>query len=75
MARIAGVDIPREKRVVIALTYIYGIGKTASGQIVEAAQVDPSTRVKDLDEAQVARCATISIIIWWSKVISGVKST
>ncbi len=55
MARIAGVDIPREKRVVIALTYIYGIGKTASEQVVEAAQVDPSTRVKDLDEAQVAR--------------------
>jgi len=55
MARIAGVDIPREKRVVIALTYIYGIGKTASGQVVEAAQIDPSTRVKDLDEAQVAR--------------------
>jgi len=55
MARIAGVDIPREKRVVIALTYIYGIGKTASEQIVEATQIDPSTRVKDLDEAQVAR--------------------
>jgi len=55
MARIAGVDIPREKRVVIALTYIYGIGKAASEQIVEAAQVDPSTRVKDLDEVQVTR--------------------
>jgi len=55
MARIAGVDIPREKRVVIALTYIYGIGKTASEQIVETTQIDPSTRVKDLDEAQVAR--------------------
>jgi len=55
MARIAGVDIPREKRVVIALTYIYGIGNAVSEQIVESAQVDPSTRVKDLDEAQVAR--------------------
>ena len=73
MARIAGVDIPREKRVVIALTYIYGIGKAASEQIVAGAQIDPSTRVKDLDEAQVTRYATISIIIWSSRVISGVK--
>jgi small subunit ribosomal protein S13 len=55
MARIAGVDIPREKRVVIALTYIYGIGKVTSEQILEATQVDLSARVKDLDETQVAR--------------------
>ena len=55
MARIAGVDIPREKRVVIALTYIYGIGKTTSEQILDAAQIDQSVRVKDLDETQVTR--------------------
>ena len=55
MARIAGVDIPREKRVVIALTYIYGIGKTTSEQILDATQIDQSARVKDLDEAQVTR--------------------
>ena len=55
MARIAGVDIPREKRVVIALTYIYGIGNSTSEKILAATQIDPSIRVKDLDEAQVTR--------------------
>ncbi|MFN8495425.1 MAG: 30S ribosomal protein S13 [Caldilineaceae bacterium] len=55
MARIAGVDIPREKRVVIALTYIYGIGKTTSEQILDATHIEHSARVKDLDEAQVTR--------------------
>lgn len=55
MARIAGVDIPREKRVVISLTYIYGIGRHTSDDILKATEIDPSTRVKDLDEAQVAR--------------------
>lgn len=49
MARIAGVDIPRDKRVVISLTYIYGIGRTTSEQILEAVGVDPSKRVRDLD--------------------------
>ncbi len=49
MARIAGVDIPRDKRVVISLTYIYGIGRTTSGQILEAVGIDPSKRVRDLD--------------------------
>jgi small subunit ribosomal protein S13 len=55
MARIAGVDIPREKRVVISLTYLYGIGRTTSEQILTATNINPSIRVKDLDEAQVAR--------------------
>ena len=55
MARIEGVDIPRNKRVVISLTYIYGIGKTTSEKILEAAQIDPSTRVRDLSEAEVQR--------------------
>jgi small subunit ribosomal protein S13 len=55
MARIAGVDIPRDKRVVISLTYIYGIGNSTSEKILEATQIDPNIRVKDLDEAQVTR--------------------
>ncbi|MFV0315965.1 MAG: 30S ribosomal protein S13 [Microthrixaceae bacterium] len=54
MARISGVDIPREKRVVISLTYIYGIGNTTAAQICEATKIDPSTRVKDLTDAEVA---------------------
>ena len=50
MARLAGVDLPRDKRVEVALTYIYGIGKTRSTQMLTAAGVNPNTRVKDLDE-------------------------
>ena len=52
MARIAGVDVPRNKRVEISLTYIYGIGKTSSQTILEKAGVDPNTRVQDLSEAE-----------------------
>ena len=48
MARISGVDIPREKRVLIALTYIHGIGRTSAASICEATGVNPSTRVRDL---------------------------
>ena len=55
MARIAGVDIPREKRVEIALTYIYGIGLTTSKRILALAGVSPDTRVKDLNDAQVGK--------------------
>lgn len=55
MARIAGVDIPRDKRVEIALTYIYGIGRTTSAAILEATQIDSSLRVRDLDESQLTR--------------------
>jgi len=55
MARISGVDIPRDKRVVISLTYIYGIGKTTSQKILAATGIDESRRVKDLDEAEVTR--------------------
>ena len=55
MARIAGVDIPRDKRVVISLTYIYGIGRTTAEKIVASVNLDPSRRVKDLDEAEVTR--------------------
>jgi small subunit ribosomal protein S13 len=55
MARIAGVDIPRDKRTVISLTYIFGIGKTTSEKIMESTNIDPSKRVKDLDEAELTR--------------------
>ena len=53
MARIAGVDIPREKRLVISLTYIYGIGNTAAQQVCDATQIDASTRVRDLTDSEV----------------------
>ncbi|MBO0778436.1 MAG: 30S ribosomal protein S13 [Ktedonobacteraceae bacterium] len=55
MARIAGVDIPREKRVEISLCYIYGIGLTTSRKILERTRVNPDTRVKDLTEEEVNR--------------------
>ena len=55
MARISGVDLPREKRVEIGLTYIYGIGRTSSNRILAKANVDPSTRVKDLTDEEVGR--------------------
>ena len=59
MARIAGVDLPREKRVEIGLTYIYGIGRVSSNKILEAANVDPSTRVKDLTDDEVNRIIAV----------------
>jgi small subunit ribosomal protein S13 len=55
MARIAGVDLPRDKRVEIALTYIYGIGLKSSQDILKQSEVSPDTRVKDLAEDEVAR--------------------
>jgi small subunit ribosomal protein S13 len=55
MARIAGVDLPRDKQVEIGLTYIYGIGRPSSKKILEQAAVDPSTRVRELTETEVAR--------------------
>jgi len=55
MARIAGVDIPRDKRIEIALTYIYGIGLTTSRRILQLAGISPDVRVKDLNDAQVAK--------------------
>jgi small subunit ribosomal protein S13 len=59
MARIAGVDIPRNKRVEISLTYIYGIGRTSSHKILEQAEVNPDTRVRDLSETEVTRLRQI----------------
>jgi len=55
MARIAGVDLPREKRVEIGLTYIYGIGRKLSNDILKAANINPDTRVKDLTDDEIAR--------------------
>jgi small subunit ribosomal protein S13 len=59
MARIAGVDLPRQKRVEIALTYIYGIGVSRSNKILGKAGIDPSVRVKDLSEEEASRIAKI----------------
>jgi small subunit ribosomal protein S13 len=59
MARIAGVDLPRQKRVETALTYIYGIGNTRSNKILTRAGIEPSVRVKDLSEEEVSRIAKI----------------
>ena len=55
MARIAGVDLPRDKQVEISLTYIYGIGRSSSQQILAIANIEPNTRVRDLAETEVAR--------------------
>ena len=55
MARIAGVDLPRDKRIEIALTYIYGIGVNVADDIIEATGVNPETRVKDLSESEISK--------------------
>ena len=68
MARIAGVDLPRETRVEIGLTYIYGIGRVSSNRILEAANVDPNTRVKDLTDDEVKR---ISAVIDETQTVEG----
>ena len=59
MARIAGVDIPREKRVIVSLTYIHGIGPATAAKVVTAANVSPDSRVKDLTEDEVTRLRDI----------------
>ncbi|MGH9188788.1 MAG: 30S ribosomal protein S13 [Acidimicrobiales bacterium] len=58
MARIAGIDIPREKRLEISLTYILGIGRSTANQVCQATGMDPSTRVRDLTDEEVARLRT-----------------
>ena len=68
MARIAGVDLPRDKRVEIGLTYIYGIGRTSSNRILAEAKVDPNTRVRDLTDDEVKR---ISAVIDESQTVEG----
>jgi small subunit ribosomal protein S13 len=59
MARISGVDLPRDKRVEIGLTYIYGIGRTSSGKILAAAKVNPDTRVRELTDEEVKRISDV----------------
>ena len=59
MGRISGIDIPRDKRAVIALTYVYGIGKPSSIKILEEAKVDENSRVKDLTEDEISRIRAI----------------
>ena len=59
MPRIVGVDLPREKRVEIGLTYIYGIGRTTAKQILETAGVSPDTRVKDLTESETSKISAV----------------
>jgi small subunit ribosomal protein S13 len=59
VARIAGVDIPREKRVVVSLTYIHGIGPTSAAKVISAANVSPETRVRDLTDEEVNRLREI----------------
>jgi small subunit ribosomal protein S13 len=59
VARIAGVDIPREKRIEIALTYIFGIGKTQSSSIISAAGIDPNKRTNTLSDEEIARIRDI----------------
>lgn len=59
MARISGVDLPRNKRVEIGLTYIYGVGRSRSNEILEKTEIDPDTRVKDLSEDEISRLRSV----------------
>jgi len=55
MARIAGTDLPRDKRIEVGLTYIYGVGRTTSSQIITSLEIDPNTKVRDLTDAEVVQ--------------------
>ena len=68
MARIAGIDLPKNKRVQIGLTYIYGIGRTSANRILKEANVDPNTRVRDITDEEVKR---ISAVINETQVVEG----
>ena len=68
MARIAGVDLPREKRIEIGLTYIYGIGRTSAARILKEANVNPDTRVRDITDEEVKR---ISAVIDETQTVEG----
>ena len=68
MARISGVDLPREKRVEIGLTYIYGIGRVTSNRILAQADVNPDTRVRDLTDEEVAR---INAVVSETQTVEG----
>ena len=68
MARIAGIDLPREKRIEIGLTYIYGIGRPSADKILEQANVNPDTRVRDLTDEEVAR---INAVVSETQTVEG----
>jgi small subunit ribosomal protein S13 len=68
MARIAGVDLPREKRIEIGLTYIYGIGRSSATKIVQQAGVNPDTRVRDLTDEEVKK---LSVVIEETMMVEG----
>ena len=68
MARISGVDLPREKRVEIGLTYVYGIGRVSANRILKDANVDPDTRVRDLTDEEVAR---INAVVSETQTVEG----
>ena len=68
MARICGVDVPREKRVEIGLTYVYGIGRVSANRILKDANVDPDTRVRDLTDEEVAR---INAVVSETQTVEG----
>ena len=68
MARISGVDLPREKRVEIGLTYVYGIGSVSSNRILKEANVNPDTRVRDLTDEEVAR---INAVVSETQTVEG----
>ena len=66
MARIEGIDLPRDKRIIIALTYIYGIGNKQSARVIEETNINPSTRVRDLTEDEIAKlrvCITRNLVV------------
>ena len=75
MARIAGVDIPREKRLEISLTYIFGIGRTMAQQICDTTGIDRNTRVRDLTDEEVARIRASSTRTSRSKATCAARST
>jgi len=59
MARISGIDLPKEKRIDIALSYLYGVGRPLASKIVAEAQIDPTTRVKNLTEGEINKISTL----------------
>jgi len=73
MARIAGVDLPREKRVEIGLTYVYGIGRVSAAKILEKAQVNPDTRVRELTDDEVKRISEVIDAEYMREVALNIK--
>jgi small subunit ribosomal protein S13 len=73
MARISGVDLPKDKRIEIGLTYVYGIGRTSAKKILEATGINPDTRVKNLTETEEQRSVRLLIKSLRSKEIFGVR--